>query len=238
MQHSLSIQELSISIGVQQHNPSVLTPDFLKYSAIIPNDWELARQPILSQSGSQVSFKSGVTISAQVNQISFSERISAKTIPETVIAAIARKYAAALPQLNYQAVATTCQGHVPFEPESASKVRDYIFKELLSPNLGQSSQMSPKQASVQLVYQLDDAQMTLKIDEATLIAQKKTINPVILFNGRFARRISTKETNSDRLSLITSMIDKWQQDLENYTNLINRQFLPFMPTNSLVTMTN
>jgi hypothetical protein len=236
MEYSLNIQELNFLIAVPQHNPTILTLDFLKYSGIIPPEWELARPPILSQVGSQVSFKNGVSIVAQTDRIAFSEIIVGKPPSDIAVAAIAQKYATALPQLKYQAVATTYQGYVPFERESQVKVGDYIFKELLSPNLQHNSQLSPKQASIELVYQLKDARTILKIDEATLIDRQKNMKSALAFSGRFTRQVANKEANGDRILLVTGAIDKWQEDLEGYKDLINRQFLPFIPKKSVLAM--
>ncbi|MBW4674826.1 MAG: hypothetical protein KME52_12580 [Desmonostoc geniculatum HA4340-LM1] len=34
MSQSLNIQEIAIAIAAKQHNPTILTPDFLKYSGM------------------------------------------------------------------------------------------------------------------------------------------------------------------------------------------------------------
>jgi len=76
------IHELAKSIAARNHNPTVLTPEFLKYSGIVPEDWELARQPASSNPGSHVVFTNGINIVAQPNQIVFSEPIAAKDVEE------------------------------------------------------------------------------------------------------------------------------------------------------------
>jgi hypothetical protein len=55
MNQTLDVQELSLVIAVERQDPSLLTPDFLRYSDIIPQDWELARQPVRAQQAAQVS---------------------------------------------------------------------------------------------------------------------------------------------------------------------------------------
>ncbi|MBD2492438.1 hypothetical protein [Aulosira sp. FACHB-615] len=69
MSQSLSIQEIAIVIATKQYNPTILTPDFLKYSGIVPIEWELAQQPVLTNSNAQVVFQNGISIIAQVNRI-------------------------------------------------------------------------------------------------------------------------------------------------------------------------
>ncbi|MBX9255406.1 hypothetical protein H1Q63_15930, partial [Desmonostoc muscorum CCALA 125] len=56
MNQSLNIQEMAIAIAAKQHNPTILTPDFLKYSGIVPNNWELAKPPIITDAAAQVVF--------------------------------------------------------------------------------------------------------------------------------------------------------------------------------------
>ncbi|MEM9544135.1 MAG: hypothetical protein AAGA60_32200 [Cyanobacteria bacterium P01_E01_bin.42] len=45
MSPNLAIQELAIAVAAPDSNPILLTPTFLKGSGIVPQDWELARQP-------------------------------------------------------------------------------------------------------------------------------------------------------------------------------------------------
>ena len=49
MTQNLDVQELSLVIAVERQDPSLLTPDFLRYSGIIPQDWEVSRQPVRAQ---------------------------------------------------------------------------------------------------------------------------------------------------------------------------------------------
>lgn len=46
MSASVDLQELAIVLTAKNHNPSILNPDFLKCSGIIPSEWELSRQPL------------------------------------------------------------------------------------------------------------------------------------------------------------------------------------------------
>ena len=60
MTQALEIQELAIVITAKNYDPSLLNPNFLKYSGIIPTDWELARQPVVSNRASQIVFNNGI----------------------------------------------------------------------------------------------------------------------------------------------------------------------------------
>lgn len=74
MMENFQVQELLIVIAVRQQNPSILTADFLKYTGIIPSDWELARPPVLTNTAAQVVYQNGVSIVAEVNRVILQKR--------------------------------------------------------------------------------------------------------------------------------------------------------------------
>lgn len=41
------IQEIAITLAAKNLNPAMLSEDFLKFSGIVPNEWELSKQPFL-----------------------------------------------------------------------------------------------------------------------------------------------------------------------------------------------
>jgi hypothetical protein len=65
----LQIQELAIAIIAKNINPTVLNTDFLKYTGVIPSDWELERSPVYANGVAQIIFSNGLAIVAQPNRI-------------------------------------------------------------------------------------------------------------------------------------------------------------------------
>jgi hypothetical protein len=96
MKPKITIQELALALIAKNHSPTLLNSDFLKYSGIVPSDWELARPPIFSPQISQVAFTNGINIVAQSNAITFIESLSTKPQEDIKIPAIIRKYVEAL----------------------------------------------------------------------------------------------------------------------------------------------
>jgi hypothetical protein len=47
MTPTVTIQELALALTAKNYSPTLLNSDFLKYSGIVPPDWELARPPFL-----------------------------------------------------------------------------------------------------------------------------------------------------------------------------------------------
>ncbi|MBD2616567.1 hypothetical protein H6G94_36030 [Nostoc punctiforme FACHB-252] len=222
MSQTLITQEFGIIIAAKNHKPTILNPDFLKYSGIVPTQWELARQPIYSQSVSQVAFTNGVAIIAEPTRIIFIEAIEAKAVKEISIPEIARKYAQTLPNLEYEAVGINPRSYVNFEQQQdASK---YISETLLCPGVWQEVGKSKVRASLNLAYTLERSPFYLTINEAAIRQEDETTTPIVMFNGSFSYEL-TGENPSERLNNLHQVIDNWQLDLEIYQEIISSKFL-------------
>jgi hypothetical protein len=115
MTPKVTIQELALALTAKNHSPTLLNSDFLKYSGILPPDWELARPPILGSQISQVAFTNGINIVAQSNAITFIESLNTKPLEDTKIPAIIRKYVEALPRTDYQTLTINPRSFITFE---------------------------------------------------------------------------------------------------------------------------
>ncbi|MBX9255661.1 hypothetical protein H1Q63_17265 [Desmonostoc muscorum CCALA 125] len=241
MSQSLNIQEIAIAIAAKQHNPTILTPDFLKYSGIVPSDWELAQEPILTNSAAQVVFQKGISITAQLNRVIFSEVIATKAYQEVEIPAIARKYLETLPQVDYHDLSINFRGHVLFDQEN-NTARNYILKTLLNPGPWHEFGKSAVQAAIRFGYTLEGRQLSLDINEGGLQLPDKTVRPIVLFTASFNHQILEQEQNR-RLAALSQVISNWQIDIETYKELVNTKFLnsPYqinlVPNESLVPKT-
>jgi hypothetical protein len=228
MNQNLNVQEVAIVVAVAKHNPTLVTPDFLTGSNIVPSEWEIARQPLLSQFGAQVIFKNGMSIVAQNDRIAFTERVANKSLDDLSLATVAHKYTQVLSQLDYRGVQTGLRGHFPLGKENISVAKDFLFQQLLSPQLQQQG-YKPVRAGIQLTYRINDTQLTLDINEAGLIVEK-SIEPVIVFSGNFNRTIKNKE--SDKLGILNGFIACWRSDWDSYTSLVNNQFISLIDRSS------
>ncbi len=239
MNRTLTLQNLAIAIATKNHNPSILTFDFLKYSDIVPSDWELARQPVASNQGSQIVFRNGVNLTAQQDILSFVEVVGTKDISElqvpaiahnyvkalpSVEPAIAHNYVKALPSVEYQAVGIDIRGYITANQLGEEAGVENYIKTLLAPSPWQEVGNAPVKAAIQLVFTLDRGQLSLSINEGKLYITEEETVPIILFYGNFSYSVAgnTKET---RLQSIHQLIDNWQEDLKVYLDIINTKFL-------------
>ena len=223
MNPPLVVQEFVIVVAAKNHNPSLLNPDFLKYSGIVPTEWELARNPVYTNRFTQITFTNGVSIVAEPNRVIFLEAIESKTDGEIATPAIARKYVEVLPKLEYYAIGINPRGYVSYEDNPVG-ARKYLSEKVLSPGAWQEVGTAPVQAKIDFVYTLERGSMNLSINEASLrFPDEKTV-PVVLFSGNFSYDV-TGETETERNSCLYGVIDNWQADLEIYKDIVNTKFL-------------
>lgn len=223
MNKTLQVQELAIAIAVKNHNPAILTLDFLKYSGIIPDEWQIAHSPTITDQGAQIIFQEGVSIVAQPDKIVFLEAIANQELLEIKSPGIACKYIQTLAKLEYRAVAINLRGHAAFEQEGES-ARHYLFETLLAPGPWQEFGTAPAQASLQFSYKLEQGTFNLAVNDALLQQPESEPIPVVLFSGNFNYSL-TGETQPEKFHHLQQTVQNWQNTLEIYTNFIQTKFL-------------
>jgi ribosome-associated toxin RatA of RatAB toxin-antitoxin module len=195
----------------------------LKYSGIIPADWELAAPPVQNASTAQVSFRNGINILAQANRIIFDQVISNNNSTEVWIAAIAQRYINTLPQMSYQSISSNFIGYVPFS-EADQDTHCSLFKNLLREGSWQEIDQTRAQVSLKLTYTFEASQLNLNIGTAKIQLPEQKLISAALFSASFDYAI-TGETQTERLESLAQAIDRWQADFEQYQDVIKTKFL-------------
>lgn len=217
------IQELSIAINAAKLNPTMLSEDFLKASGIVPNDWELNKQPVLSPNYAQVSFQNGVSIVTQPRTITFLEMVGNKEPDTLKVSEIAQKYIEKLPLAEYQGLSVSPKSVVPLSG-GTDAAQKYITGTLLAPGPWLEFGNAPVQAGLNLLYQLAQCQFSLSINEARLQLPDNTAIPALLFAGSFNYNI-TSNSDQERVQKIIEGIKQWRSDLESFREIVNQRFL-------------
>lgn len=222
MNPASNIQDLSIVLAIRNYNPTLLTPDFLIGSGVVPGDWELSRQPSVNTRASQIAFTNGVQIESQPGTVSFTEGLSNRESKDLQIPDLVRRYAASLPNLNYLGVGINPRFIITFDQEATTE--RFIQERILSPGSWQEFGTEPMQASVILAYNLKECQLRVNINSAKLqIGEGKAI-PAILFGGNFSYSLAGESSTEHQQSL-NRIIDNWQEDVTIYRDLIENRFL-------------
>lgn len=222
MTATVDLQELAIVVATKQHNPSLLNADFLKCSGIIPQEWELARQPVYAQQVAQLVFANGLSLTAQADRILFVEPMPGKAAQDMLAASVAQKYVAALPNADYQAVGINLRGiALPASDPGATPAA--LTNRFLAAGPWQEFGKEPVKAGINFSYLLERGRLLVSVNEVLLQSPDEQTLPALLFAGNFEYDLAAVTEN--RLAKLTQGIAQWQADLEIFKDLVNNRFL-------------
>ncbi len=221
MSQALTVQELAIVVAAKDLKPTIITPDFLKYSGIVPGDWEFSQKPVVNNNGAKFSFKNGVNIVAESNRVIFAEAIANKSTDTVIAPNIISKFTQALPNLDFQAIGINPRGFVAFGEEDAAN--KFITEKLLAPGAWQEEGEAAMRASLNLMYKLKRAPLALNITEAALNQKDKSI-PIVIFSGSFSYQV-IGNTVEQKLGYVNQVIGNWYTDITAFSSLVNDKFL-------------
>jgi hypothetical protein len=219
------MEEISLTIAAQDLAPSMMSQDFLKFSGIVPQDWELSQQPVLNHNFAQLNFTNGVSINAQPRTIILNESLYNKQTTDITIHQVAGKYLEKLPHAEYIGLSFSPKILLPF-PDTPQLVRQYITESLLGSGAWKHIGKAPIQAGINLMYHLERCQMTIAVSEAKL--QKPQANPIaaVLFSANFNYNVNLKQAHlSSRMTQMTNFLNHWKTDLEEFRDIVNQKFL-------------
>lgn len=218
------IEEISIIIAAQDLTPTMMSQDFLKFSGIIPKEWELSQQPVLNPNYAQLNFTNGISMNAQPRTITISEPLGNKQLKELAIAEVVSNYIAKLPHAEYMGLSFSPKILIPF-PTTPETVREYITGTLLGSGAWKKIGKVPVQAGINLMYLLDRCQLTMTISEAKLQQPQQQPIAAILFSGNFNYNVDPKDIKDSRIVQITKFLENWQTDLAEFRDIVNQKFL-------------
>ncbi|SRR5258708_45333 len=208
MTEKIKIHELSIVVVANNHNPTILNPDFLKYNEIVSKDWEVSGQTICTPAASQVSYKNGVSIVAQFDKVIFAEKAKSTSDSEFKIPSIAKKYIETLKHVDYRAVGINPKGHI----EGSDATNSFVLDKFVANGPWKKFKGIAPAASVIFRYQIEKCLLALTVEHATLQDDQNN-TPVILFSGNFHTDIKVQGVDEKLKSLI-QIIEKWKADIE------------------------
>ena len=218
------IEEISIIIAAQDLTPTIVSQDFLKFSGIIPKEWELSQQPVLNPNFAQLNFKNGVSVVAQPRSITFSESLKQKQLADVQIGNLAVKYIEKLPYAEYVGLSISPKILLPFTQNPAG-IREYITDNLLGVGSWKEIGNSPVQAGINLMYVLDRCQLTIAISEARIQQTQQSSTSALLFASNFNYHIAQNNGSESKVEQLISILSNWQADLNTFREIVNDKFL-------------
>jgi hypothetical protein len=213
----LTVQELAIVIAVKSIDPTLLTPEFLRYSQVVPETYTIAGQPIRTLQGSQVTFQNGISILAQPQRIGFVEILLDKDPGEVEVGGVARAFVNTLPNLEYTGVGVNFRGYRNYKDDREA-VRKFVCERLLQPGDWQNIGDTPMQVGVNLGYGFAGKRLNLSVNEATINAPEQESQAIALFAANFDYDLNDLERS--KFDKINDIVDDWATDLDLYREVV------------------
>jgi hypothetical protein len=226
------IEEISIILAAQDLTPTMMSQDFLRFSGIISQDWELSQQPILNPNYAQLNFKNGISITAQPRTITVSESASHKNLNDIQAPQMVAKYIEKLPHAEYLGLSFSPKILIPF-PGEPDRPTQYITGTLLGSGEWKKIGKAPVQAGVNLMYSLDRCQLTISISEARLQQPQQPPIFALLFSGSFNYNIERGDISEAKVTKLNKVLNYWHTDLQTFRELISEKFLNSSNDNNL-----
>ncbi|MGL5881502.1 MAG: hypothetical protein ACRC2V_27545 [Xenococcaceae cyanobacterium] len=219
MSKNLQLSELAFVVTASNYDPNLINPGFLTYSGIVPSEWELTKQPVISNRVSQLVYNNGVNIIAYPNRIMFVEALTTKSPEVAESPSVINRYTETLRNIDYTAVGINFRSYITCNEHTISD-NQYVSKNFLLQGDWLKSGKSPVKAGISLMYEFEDNSLYLNINEATLQLPESQQVPVVLFTGNFNYDLEA-ESGSQKLDKLQKIFTNWHTDLENYLDVVN-----------------
>jgi hypothetical protein len=153
--------EFSVVVVANDHNPTILNPDFLVRQGIVQEGWgwKIMGPAITTPPFATVSDDSGVTVSVESHRLQVIDTSSLGGPQSSKVVDIARRYVEVLPHVRYSAVGINFRSLVE-HPDANAFLKDHFLKSGIW-----DSDVHPLQsAGFKLVYPLDGGRLTFGLD--------------------------------------------------------------------------
>ncbi|MCD8490308.1 MAG: hypothetical protein LRZ84_27170 [Desertifilum sp.] len=211
----------------RQQSPSSSPPTFLQGSGIIPSDWQLARQPLLTPQIAQIAFTNGINIIAHPSSITFTENIPTTNSPPALkIPDIACNYLQTQPHLNYQIITLTPRTFITFPDSEDNTARTYIAR-LLATQTDSGQLAVGNRENSSPTFTLSPAPHTcpLAISEVQLQKEGNPPQNAVLFCGSFSYPIAANSLG-EKLEQLKAKIQQSSHHWQTYQNTLNAILQP------------
>jgi hypothetical protein len=214
---NLQLVELSIVVLANDHNPTILNPDFLALQGIVPREWgwKLAGPPITTPPFATVTYDSGVTVSVETNKLQVVDRSTKVSLSTTKILLITQKYINVLPHVRYTAAGVNFRSFVELE-EPDTYIKDHFLKQGPWDNGTHELQA----VGLSFTYPLHGGKIGLSLEAGGIInrtAEEEKHRSGIVVSANLHRECTGYPSNQQ----VSSHLDSLNQDWNTYNTLID-----------------
>ncbi len=156
----IELLNTAVVVLAQQHNPTILNPDFLVRNGIVGEDWVPVPGGVLCMpSFAQVNYNNGVRFTAESEEFQIVDFQPPEDPFDSRVPDIASKYVETLPHVRYTALGMNFQG---FWQHDAPQ--PFIIERFLKPDAIEATGLKTDTLSVVLTFSLEDARLRLKCE--------------------------------------------------------------------------
>jgi hypothetical protein len=214
----IQLQQFSITVKGNQHNPTIINPDFLRIRKIVPAEWNWEvddKKIFISPSRARVAYKTGVVILVEPSNAQFIDLTKVPPI-ESKIKDIAVEFVSTLKHVRYEAVGTNFYGIIEMpEPDNYLKTR------FLKQGRWDIPEHPVTSVGLKLSYPAVDGTLYIVLDSGS-ITQKNSPEglekKVLLISANFHRECKGIYPSD---SLITSFVQNIPGDWSQFHTVFN-----------------
>ena len=157
--------EFSVVVVANDHNPTILNPDFLERQGIVQESWgwKVMGPAITTPPFARVSYDSGVTVSVESHRLQVTDTSATGGPQSSKVVGIARRCVEVLPHVRYSAVGINFRSLVEHADVDA-----FLKAHFLKSGVWDSAAHPLQTVGLKLVYPLDGGRVILSLDGGTV----------------------------------------------------------------------
>ncbi len=208
------LDNFSIVILAESHNPSILNPDFLKNEGIVDPSFT-ATNIFCTQPVSQIAYQEGIIITTEFEKLQLVDAVSSRIPFDSPIPDIATKYVRKLPFVRYKAVGLNFTGHYGFtDPKAAiNYLPNFFLKEGKWSSYGAGMPM----IGIKFTYSFPTYKCLISVDTAETIPPDQTEKGAVIVTANY-------HSDLNNLDDIAAFIDDWKKHYNHLGKIIDDTF--------------
>lgn len=207
--------EFSVVVVANDHNPTILNPDFLGRTQIVRDDWNwrVIGQPITTPAISNVQYDSKVVVTVEPMKLQVSDN-SGGSIEQNHTIDIVSNYVSSLPHVQYSALGINFTATT-----MVNDAVEFLISRYLKDGAWNSNQNKMQGVGYKFTYELENGFITFSIDRG---GRAGVENPVVVTRANFHRNLNlAKMPTSDQvINILNGIQDDWNKFKELQSTII------------------
>ncbi len=215
----ITLVELAVVLATENFDSSIITADFLCHSGIVRDNPKTIQPPVSTPIFAHVSFEGGLEVNVRPDQLAFIHRLDeGKNSPRAgMIVEMVVRFLEKVPFPRYLAIGINPRGF----SAPIGKTDSRIANTLIDGGTWMAFDNANPVVSLKSVYSLGDRRITMFVDDHMEMESKKLEASSLEFYANIHREI-TEDNHSRRISLMTSILSKWEDDLKDFEQLVEQ----------------